>query len=167
MNFTGNGKCIYFMMAYGVFKNVTTQSLFSGDCGSAIKVVIEYVAKLPTEQDEAECQHAKFQHFPMPFWPGLQYLDWRHLWAVFCGNTHSFINSHCWMNATLKQKLTLSFGLSIDVCGIGRHMSLCHFALTIFRFWAEGKPNVLWFHMSESLCVPTRNWRWAACHELL
>ena len=52
------------MMAYGVFKNVTTQSLFSGDCGSAIKVVIEYVAKLPTEQDEAECQHAKFQHFP-------------------------------------------------------------------------------------------------------
>ena len=48
------------MMAYGVFKNVTTQSLFSGDCGSAIKVVIEYVAKLPTEQDEAECQHTKF-----------------------------------------------------------------------------------------------------------
>ena len=98
-------------MADWVFSNVTTLSLLSGDSGFSIKVVIEYVAKLPNEQDEADGQHTKFQHFPLPFWPGLQYLDRRHLWAVFCGNTHSFNDSYCWMNPTLNQKLTLPFAL--------------------------------------------------------
>ena len=78
-----------------VFQSVTTQSLLGGDHGSAIKIVIKYVAKLPDEQVEAECQHAMFKYFPLPFCPGLRYLDWRHLRAVFCGNTHPYINSYC------------------------------------------------------------------------
>ena len=87
--------------------NLATVSLLSGDCCFAIKVVPEYVAELPSEQNKAECKNEEFQHFPLPFWSWLHSLDWCHV-KTFFGH---FV---CFRAAEDRLKVKL-YGVSLNI----------------------------------------------------